>query len=570
MRSHKVVSQLMKNKQLVRSYSMNIKQKLLLVALVPLIISGGIIGAIVFQMGQIQSNSSTVVKELIQVEKLKGSMISIQSALATFSFSTSDSNAENVAYHLKDAGKIINSLDSVKTSNQKAQVKKINNKYNALKAEAEKAITNKDQAESKRQSIRTKGIVNDIYLLDKLTDDLYTQGEMDLKNKLTFIKLFALISVTILILIAGTLVYVQTNKIALAVRRMANDAQAVANGDLTIRIETVKSKDEIYLLNTAFSQMVENLKELLQAVGNTSEQVAASAEELSASADEASKGTQLIAGSIQQVSSGADHQNKMAQESARAVEETTLGISRIAEGAGQVTELTQNTQVQAIEGQKYVTETVKQMDSIRESVESTDKSVVALEMKSKQITDIVKMISEIAGQTNLLALNAAIEAARAGESGKGFAVVADEVRKLAEQTTKSVGQIDTIIQEVQKETSVSVQSMMDVKNKVIDGMNITNETAQKFVQILNGMNEVNDQMTDISATSQQISAGSQEVAASVNEMANVATQTSANTQEVASASEEQLASMEEINASAHSLTNIAEELNELIRKFKIS
>ncbi|MCH1624385.1 methyl-accepting chemotaxis protein [Ferdinandcohnia quinoae] len=549
---------------------MKIKQKLLLVALAPLVVAGGIIVSIIVQMNQIQSNSSSIVKVLTNVEKLNGSMLSIESSLANFSFSTSDSNAEVVSANIKQAEEVLHSLEKVNNKNQKNQVTKIKLKFQALKAKAEKAVTSKDQAEAKRESIRSRGITNDIYLLNKQANEQYAQSEVELKDKITFTKWFALIAVSILLIIAGILVYLQTSAIANAVRRIAKDAQTVANGDLTIKTVDVKSKDEIHMLSTAFSQMVGNLKELLQTVGKNSEQVAASAEELSASADEASKGTEVIASSIQQVSSGADHQSKMVQESARAIEETTIGISRIAEAAGHVTEITQNTQTHALEGQRYVAETVEQMDSIRVSVDSTDKSITELNLKSKQITDIVKMITEIADQTNLLALNAAIEAARAGESGKGFAVVADEVRKLAEQTSKSASQINIIIKEVQDETIISVQSMDKVKNKVVEGINITNETARKFEQIVSGMMEVVNEVTEISATSQQISAGSQQVAASVNEMANVASQTSNSAGEVASASEEQLASMEEINASAHSLTNIAEELHEQIRKFKTS
>jgi methyl-accepting chemotaxis protein len=549
---------------------MNMKQKLLLVALIPLILSGGIIGAIIFQMNQIQSSSSSIVKELTNVEKLNGSLVSIQSSLANFSFSPSDANAESVKTYLKETEKLINWFDQVNRQEQKELVEKIEGKFASLKVESEKAISGKDKAESKRQALRTKGILNDTYQLNKLTNELYLQGETELKNKISFIQMFAITSSIALLLIASVLVYFQTNKIALAVRRIAENAQSVANGDLTTQTIVLKSKDEIYYLNTAFHQMIENLKELIRTIGNTSEQVAASAEELSASADEASKGTELITSSIQQVSSGADHQNLMTQKSAKAVEESAVGVVRIAKGAEQVTAVTNVTQMQAMQGQKFVKETVKQMDSIKQAVETTDQSVVALDERSKQISEIVKMITDIADQTNLLALNAAIEAARAGESGKGFAVVAAEVRKLAEQTTNSAGQIHQIILDVQTEMDVSIKSMDEVKWKVNEGIKITNETAQKFDEILNGMEEVADQINEINIISEQISTGSKEVSTSVSEMAKLAKETSANAHEVASISEEQLASMEEINTSAYALTNIAEELNELIRKFKIN
>ena len=119
---------------------MNMKQKLLLVALIPLILSGGIIGAIIFQMNQIQSSSSSIVKELTNVEKLNGSLVSIQSSLANFSFSPSDANAESVKTYLEETEKLINWFNQVNRQEQKKLVEKIEGKFSLLKVESEKAI----------------------------------------------------------------------------------------------------------------------------------------------------------------------------------------------------------------------------------------------------------------------------------------------------------------------------------------------------------------------------------------------------------------------------------------------
>ncbi|MBY6268842.1 methyl-accepting chemotaxis protein, partial [Parageobacillus thermoglucosidasius] len=163
----------------------------------------------------------------------------------------------------------------------------------------------------------------------------------------------------------------------------------------------------------------------------------------------------------------------------------------------------------------------------------------------------------------------AIEAARAGEQGKGFAVVADEVRKLAEQSRESAKRIAELIFSIQKDTENTVQMMKQATQNVKTGIEISQETMQKFSLILQGMKDISSQLEDISATAQQISAGIQELSSTANELAVVAKENAATSEEIAASTEEQLASMEEIASAAKSLENMAEELQKLVRTFNI-
>ncbi|KHF39455.1 methyl-accepting chemotaxis protein [Halalkalibacter okhensis] len=376
-----------------------------------------------------------------------------------------------------------------------------------------------------------------------------------------------LIVIGIAVVLGGIVVYFIIGSIIKPIRNLKDTAVTVSQGNLSERIE-IKSNDEIGQLGAAFNEMQSNLRTLIQQVDSSADQVAASAEELTASAEETSAATSQVASSIQSVASSAETQTTGLDKNSQSLDELSIGVVRIAESSTNVAELTQNTTMQAEEGNEALQNTINQMNSIQASVSESNTMIQSLSDRSKEISTILDVITGIAEQTNLLALNAAIEAARAGEHGKGFAVVADEVRKLAEQSQDSAKQIFDLIQGIQKDTETSVEKMSLVTSNVNDGMTISHEALAKFGEILSSMRAITPQVQEVSATAEQMAAGVQEVNSTANELALIAKGNSATSEEVAASTEEQLASMEEIASSAKSLTEMAEELKMVISKFR--
>lgn len=363
--------------------------------------------------------------------------------------------------------------------------------------------------------------------------------------------------------------YFVIRSITKPLKRLVASAEKISAGDLTERIE-VSSKDELGVLSKSFNHMTDSLRSLIQGIQDSVEHVASSSEELTASAEQTSKATEHITYSIEQFSDGTESQSDSIDRATEQVNEMKDGLSDLAEAAAVITESSIESAEISGAGGQLVRKTSGQMSTIDHSVREAEQVVKGLELKSKDITSILRVINGIADQTNLLALNAAIEAARAGEYGRGFSVVAEEVRKLAVQSAESAKEIETLIHEIVKEIHTSLGMLESVNHEVKNGLVLTDETEKSFRDISVKTNQIAGELQNMNATVEQLSAGSQEVSSASEDIAAVSKQSAASIQDIAASAEEQLASMQEISSSAVTLEKMAEELRELTKRFTIT
>ncbi|MBX6394972.1 MAG: methyl-accepting chemotaxis protein [Alicyclobacillaceae bacterium] len=391
---------------------------------------------------------------------------------------------------------------------------------------------------------------------------LYDQMQRDFQVK---VLLFGAVGLAIAIALS----WLVANRMARPLITVTDVARRVAQGDLNVEKVSHHSADELGVLAESVNSMVDSLRTLIKKVRETSEQVAAASEQLFGSSEQMLQVTNHVTEVVQEVSEGAKTQVRQSEESAASVEEMAAGTQRIAESATVVSQSSVETAARAEEGNDRLQKAVRQMDSIGSSVRESTQAIEVLDQCSKQIGQIVEVISGIAAQTNLLALNAAIEAARAGEHGRGFVVVADEVRKLAEKCQESASQIAELVGAIQKDTQRSVKAMGAVAREVQVGIEAVQEAGEAFQHILSAVRHVADQIQEISAATQQLSAGAQEISTTVNHMAAIAKGSMGAAGRAQELSEEQLAAMEEVSSAAHSLSRMAQELQELVHRFKV-
>ncbi|MEC1411125.1 methyl-accepting chemotaxis protein [Bacillus safensis] len=379
----------------------------------------------------------------------------------------------------------------------------------------------------------------------------------------------AAIILTGALIIGGILIFFIIRSITKPLSTLVSSSKKISQGDLTEKID-VRSKDEIGQLGTSFNEMSESLRDVIQAVQTSVENVASSSEELTASAGQTTKATEHITSSIETFSNGNENQSEMVEQSAAHLKQMNEGLNEVAETSDVITASSIQSKTVAETGGQLVEQTVGQMKTIDHSVKEAEGVINGLEHKSKDITNILGVINGIADQTNLLALNAAIEAARAGESGRGFSVVAEEVRKLAVQSSDSAKEIEKLVNEIVTEIETSQNMFKAVNEEVKNGLTITDQTKESFSQINEQTAEIAARINEMNTTVRELSKGSEQISKAVNEIADVSRESSASIQDIAASAEEQLASMEEISSSSTTLSQMAEELRDLIKKFKIS
>ena len=212
-----------------------------------------------------------------------------------------------------------------------------------------------------------------------------------------------------------------------------------------------------------------------------------------------------------------DYLENRVTQIATAMEEMSMTVNEVARNTVNAADSASHVAADAREGH-VVSQAVSEMKKVAEIVRSSATIVGNLGLKSGKIGEFVAVINDIADQTNLLALNAAIEAARAGEQGRGFAVVADEVRRLADRTVASTKEIRIMVEEIQKETVLAVESIEKGKAEAEVSENLSHQVDESLTNIVRSIEQIENVISQIATASEEQAATSTTIASNLEEI----------------------------------------------------
>lgn len=347
--------------------------------------------------------------------------------------------------------------------------------------------------------------------------------------------------------------------------------EQVAQGKLNFKFdeESLRQSDEVGEICRAIKKLEENLSDIIKNVIDGSKSLLEASDNMRNRTSITSEHVEQMEKAVNEIAIGAGSQ---AEETQSATENIILMGNMIEEMAGELDNLNRKAQ-QMKEGGQTVIEAIRELQESNaktsESIDIIYEQTNVTNESAQKIKEATALITNIAEETNLLSLNASIEAARAGEQGRGFAVVAAQIQKLAEQSNESARQIERIILSLIEDSDKSVVTMNEVKEMMEQqSQNVTN-TNEQVAQLIDNVEESIGVIDEVSNRTAKVNEARSSVVDTVQNLSAIAEENAASTEETSASVTEISGIINEIADEAYELKNISNQMDETMSMFEL-
>ncbi len=384
---------------------------------------------------------------------------------------------------------------------------------------------------------------------------------VSLRNNIALI----IIALTIICIVLAIII---ASRIVKPLIQLKKNAQLLAEGDLTVQA-SVRGKDEIAQLGTAFNTMSASLRNLILTVSHSATNVNDASREMYKHAANSGDIARQISTVIEEIARGANEQAESIQGGAELVSDMTSSLEQVSRRAGEASGMIDQVNEAMTRGTDAINRQNGLAESSQQATHRVEASNTLLIQKLDEIAVITKAIRDISSQTNLLSLNASIEAARAGEYGRGFAVVASEVQKLADQSARSAEDINRLLIELQEAGKQSSDVLTSFRETNQHQQSSMQDTRHSFEDIRESVDGIISRISLVLSGIEDVQTGAARVSDVITGLAAVAEESAAATEQAASSTMEQSESIGSISDSSKNLTVGADVLLQEIGQFKI-
>lgn len=411
-----------------------------------------------------------------------------------------------------------------------------------------------------------------IFQYDSEASDWYLVGSMseaELTKDTNFI-FYITIGIIILSLIISLFIASQIIKaISLPLANISGLMASAKKGDLTVRSDDIKRKDEIGELSGSFNEMLENISDMMLHTKESANKVLDAAIELTDISKAQSQSAKEVAHASEEIANGAAGLTDEAERGNTLASTIHEEVENVYDNNNEMEKQAKTVLTHSNEGLEKMDELVSQTKDSEKMTNALAKKVDTLKESTEQINQVMDMLTNIAQQTNLLSLNAAIEAARAGEAGKGFAVVADEIRKLSTQSKESIDKVDGITSGIVGEVNETLEQLEAAAPRFTEQVNQAADTQTILQGVGASMSEFTDKISHVTISIEQLRDSQDVLTSTIHQVSATAEESSAISQEVSATTEEQLKVSESLVTTSDELKQLSEELQEMMKKFQV-